>query len=257
MTPDGRVVWWRDDTGDERGRWVAAPFEGGEAAPLGPEAAKGRCRRHLVRRRHHRAGHGDRRGLPGHRGGARVRPQGPASEPEPARGGEAGSARFGRHSRQTDGSCASATRSTATSSIKPSWWWTRRTAPWSRSSWTLARTWIRSRGVRVPGDDRLLFTSELGAFERPALWSPRTGDRRDLHRRPARERRSRSGGGRRRRRYWYGTSSRERSSSTGWIRTAGRPPWSPLRPARSMTRPFARTVRCGSSRATACIRRAW
>ena len=31
-----------------------------------------------------------------------------------------------------------------------------------------------------PGDDRLLFTSELGAFERPALWTPRTGERRDL-----------------------------------------------------------------------------
>ena len=32
----------------------------------------------------------------------------------------------------------------------------------------------------LPGDDRLLFTSELGPFERPAIWEPRTGARRDL-----------------------------------------------------------------------------
>ena len=30
------------------------------------------------------------------------------------------------------------------------------------------------------GDERLLFTSELGPFERPAIWEPRTGARRDL-----------------------------------------------------------------------------
>ena len=41
VAPDGRVVWWRDDTGDERGRWVAVPFEGGEAEPLGPGLPRG------------------------------------------------------------------------------------------------------------------------------------------------------------------------------------------------------------------------
>ncbi|HXG39539.1 MAG TPA: alpha/beta fold hydrolase [Candidatus Limnocylindrales bacterium] len=30
----GRVVWFRDTTGDESGRFVAAPFEGGEATPF-------------------------------------------------------------------------------------------------------------------------------------------------------------------------------------------------------------------------------
>jgi dipeptidyl aminopeptidase/acylaminoacyl peptidase len=35
VTPDGRrVVWLSDMSGDESGRWVAAPFEGGAAAPL-------------------------------------------------------------------------------------------------------------------------------------------------------------------------------------------------------------------------------
>ena len=31
-----------------------------------------------------------------------------------------------------------------------------------------------------PGDDRLLFTSELGAFERPSIWAPRDDERREL-----------------------------------------------------------------------------
>ena len=32
----------------------------------------------------------------------------------------------------------------------------------------------------VSGDQRLAFTSELGAFERPAIWDVRSGERRDL-----------------------------------------------------------------------------
>jgi hypothetical protein len=34
MAPDGRIVWWQDDTGTERGHWVAAPFAGGQTEPL-------------------------------------------------------------------------------------------------------------------------------------------------------------------------------------------------------------------------------
>jgi dipeptidyl aminopeptidase/acylaminoacyl peptidase len=29
-----RILWWQDETGDESGRWFAAPFVGGEAEPL-------------------------------------------------------------------------------------------------------------------------------------------------------------------------------------------------------------------------------
>ena len=36
VAPDGRVVWWFDAVGDERGHWVAVPFEGGEPLPLVP-----------------------------------------------------------------------------------------------------------------------------------------------------------------------------------------------------------------------------
>jgi dipeptidyl aminopeptidase/acylaminoacyl peptidase len=35
ITPDGSgVVWWFDATGDESGRWMVTPFDGGPAAPL-------------------------------------------------------------------------------------------------------------------------------------------------------------------------------------------------------------------------------
>ena len=42
LTPDGEgVVWWLDDTGDERGRWVVSPFRGGEDRPLLPDVPEG------------------------------------------------------------------------------------------------------------------------------------------------------------------------------------------------------------------------
>jgi acetyl esterase/lipase len=37
VTPDGRaVVWWSDPTGDERGRWIVSPYDGGPDEPLLP-----------------------------------------------------------------------------------------------------------------------------------------------------------------------------------------------------------------------------
>jgi dienelactone hydrolase len=37
VTPDGDdVVWWLDEVGDERGRWIVSPFDGREARPLLP-----------------------------------------------------------------------------------------------------------------------------------------------------------------------------------------------------------------------------
>ncbi len=34
VAPDGRIVWWFDALGDEKGHWVGAPFEGGQPSPL-------------------------------------------------------------------------------------------------------------------------------------------------------------------------------------------------------------------------------
>ena len=42
MLPDGSgVVWWQDATGDERGRWMVTPFEGGAPNPVVPGLADG------------------------------------------------------------------------------------------------------------------------------------------------------------------------------------------------------------------------
>ena len=39
--PDGRIAWWRDTTGDERGALVAVPFAGGEPAAVFPDLPDG------------------------------------------------------------------------------------------------------------------------------------------------------------------------------------------------------------------------
>jgi dienelactone hydrolase len=42
LLPDGSgVVWWLDPVGDERGRWMVTPFEGGDAVPLLPDVPDG------------------------------------------------------------------------------------------------------------------------------------------------------------------------------------------------------------------------
>lgn len=41
VAPDGRIVWFRDATGDETGHWVAQPFDGGPAEPLLPALPTG------------------------------------------------------------------------------------------------------------------------------------------------------------------------------------------------------------------------
>ncbi len=41
VLPDGRVAWWSDSTGDERGRLVATPFAGGAVLPVFPDIPEG------------------------------------------------------------------------------------------------------------------------------------------------------------------------------------------------------------------------
>jgi dipeptidyl aminopeptidase/acylaminoacyl peptidase len=41
VAPDGRIVWFGDQTGDETGVWVAQLFDGGEALPLFPTLPTG------------------------------------------------------------------------------------------------------------------------------------------------------------------------------------------------------------------------
>ena len=176
MAPDGRIVWWRDDSGDERGRWLSQPFEGGPAEPLLPGVARRLVGRRLVRRRNRRDRRGDRRRLPAARrdrrwsgrtnsGGA---PAAWASDPwNSRRGGVSADGRLvcAHHSEHADivhrairvldavdGAVLGDLRDPGRN-LDPIAW-----SP-------------------VPGDDRLLFQSDLGAVERPAIWEPRTGER--------------------------------------------------------------------------------
>lgn len=178
MAPDGRVVWWRDDTGDERGRWVAAPFDTGEPEALVPDVPRGWAAgisfaddavalgivtddEYLAIRAE--PGTAPRILRTSHKplGVGRLDPQGS--------GGLSADGRLVciRHTDHgdivhqalmvldVDGTVVAQLEDPG-SNLDPVAWSPR------------------------PGDDRLLFTSELGAFERPAIWSPTSGERRDL-----------------------------------------------------------------------------
>jgi dipeptidyl aminopeptidase/acylaminoacyl peptidase len=41
VLPDGRIAWWRDTSGDERGVLVATPFTGGDPSPVFPDLPEG------------------------------------------------------------------------------------------------------------------------------------------------------------------------------------------------------------------------
>jgi dienelactone hydrolase len=179
VTPDGRVVWWRDDTGDERGRWVAAPFHTGEPEPLVPGVPSGWSAGISF------AGDtvvlgivtdDDYLAIATETGsGPRIirtsrNPLGVGREDPAGTGGISadGGLICLRHTDHGDilhhgllvldatDAVVVAQLDDPGSNLDPVAWNPR------------------------PGDDRLLFTSELGAFERPAIWTPRDGEHREL-----------------------------------------------------------------------------
>ncbi len=179
VAPDERVVWWRDDTGDQRGLWVAAPFDGGEPEALVPDvprgwtagisfagdvvvlgivtdddylaivAAPGSAPR-IIRTSRKPLGVG------------RLDPQG--SGGISADGGlicirhtDVGDIlHHGLMALDAADGTVIAQLADAGSNMDPVAWSPRH------------------------GDDRLLFMSELGAFERPSIWTPRNDEQREL-----------------------------------------------------------------------------
>jgi dienelactone hydrolase len=179
MTPEGRIVWWRDDTGDERGRWMVAPFDGKSSSPLVPGIADGWTAGISF------AGGAIALGLVTDDAylaivvGSGEAPRILRSSPQPLAIGREDPPGAGgissdggliclRHSEDRDilhqslrvhdardGSIVGQLAD-LDSNLDP--------VAWSP----------------LPGDDRLLFLSELGSVERPAIWEPRADARRDV-----------------------------------------------------------------------------
>ncbi|HTG47179.1 MAG TPA: alpha/beta fold hydrolase [Actinomycetota bacterium] len=178
VLPDGRICWWRDATGGERGHALAVPFEGGEPAtlvrdlpdgwPMGISFVGDRIALGLE------AGgiYGVYVADPGAPARKLYELKGPAGVGRmwPDGGGLSSDGRLVcvRHtehgdilhealrvldadSGETVGDLVDEGRN-----LDPGTW-----SP-------------------VPGDHRLAVTSELGEFERPAIWDLDTGERRDL-----------------------------------------------------------------------------
>ena len=179
MLPGDRVAWWRDATGDERGLLMAMPFAGGRAEPVFPSLPEGwlmghsfeagiaaismeidgAYRTYLIER------DGTARVLADHEAAAGV------GSLEPGLGGGLsadGALVCIQHAEHGD-LLHAALRVLDT-----------------RTGEVVGELEDKGRNLDpvawspVSGDQRLAFTSELGAFERPAIWDVRSGDRRDL-----------------------------------------------------------------------------
>jgi dienelactone hydrolase len=176
MTPDGSgVVWWLDLHGDERGRWMMTPFDGGDASPLFPElpdmwmsglslvgdsAAAGFSDEegYRVVVRHGSAPLLELCRLPQAAGVGRDWPQGPGGFS--ADGGMLAIWHAERSDienpavRVIDGRTGETVGEIADDEMA-----------------VVAAGWSP-----LPGDDRLVVHREVGGFARPWMWSPRSGD---------------------------------------------------------------------------------
>ena len=179
VLPDERLSWWSDDTGDERGAMVAQPFEGGEATRAFPDVPDGwsmgvsfagdRTAIGVETDGRYRVFVVDR-GRPARELFASSKAAGVGQDWP---GGVGGLSADGtlvciRHAEHGDILHFALTVRDAESgetvadlvdpgrNLEP--------GPWSP----------------VKGDQRLAFTSDLGAFERPAIWDAAVNQRTDL-----------------------------------------------------------------------------
>jgi len=180
FTPDGeRLVWWHDATGDERGHWVSVSVDGGEPTELVPGIPDGWAMGIAMEGSVMAVGvstdddyrvYLSRDGGPATLAYRHEQPAGVGREWGQGSGGLSadGTILCIRHCEHGDllhpalRALDPATGETIGDVVDPG----RRLDP---GAWS-----------PVPGDQRVAFVSELGPFERPALWNPRTGERLDL-----------------------------------------------------------------------------
>jgi dipeptidyl aminopeptidase/acylaminoacyl peptidase len=179
VLPDGRISWWSDDSGDERGATVAQRFEGGDVTRAFPDVPDGWSMGVSFS--------GDRTAI-GVETDGRYRVFVVDSE-RPARELYASSAPAGVGQQwpeglgglSTDGSLV-CIRHAEHGDILHS---ALRVLD-AESGETVADLVDPGRNLEpgpwspVKGDQRLAFTSEIGAFERPAIWDVAKDQRKDL-----------------------------------------------------------------------------
>jgi dipeptidyl aminopeptidase/acylaminoacyl peptidase len=179
VAPDGRVVWWRDDVGNETGRWMAAAFDGSGAHPLIPDlptgwrvgisfADTGGVALGLSTDDDYRAYFVPPGGPPTLLRMSRA-PIGVGRLDPPGVGGLSSDSRLVclRHSEHGDIvhealRVVDTTGETVGEQVDPG-------SHLDPVAWS-----------PIAGDERLLFTSEREAFERPAIWNLANGERQDL-----------------------------------------------------------------------------
>jgi dipeptidyl aminopeptidase/acylaminoacyl peptidase len=179
VAPDGRVVWWRDDTGDERGLWMAASFDAGVPEPLVPDVPRGWSSGISF------AGDAVALGIVTDDDYLAIVAQ-PGSAPRIIRSSRKALG-VGREDPPGSGGMSAdgglvCLRHTEHGDIVHRGLMVLDTADGIQTGQ------LEDPGSNLdpvawsprPGDDRLLFTSELGAFERPAIWSPRNDERSEL-----------------------------------------------------------------------------
>jgi dipeptidyl aminopeptidase/acylaminoacyl peptidase len=179
VLPDGRLAWWRDVTGDERGALVAAPFDGGDATRVFPDLPDGwlmglsfeggRAAISIEVDGRYRTYATDPDGSVRELVSS-DRPAGVGSlYPVPSGGlSSDGTLACLAHAEHGD-ILHNAMRVVDVSSGDP-----------VGDLEDTGRNLVPGGWSPVPGDQRVAFTSEQGPFERPAIWDVSSDQRRDL-----------------------------------------------------------------------------
>jgi dipeptidyl aminopeptidase/acylaminoacyl peptidase len=177
VSPDGKIVWWSDTKGDEWGRWMFTRFDGGDPTPLVPDADEAWSSGFSLTRGRVAFGRATEEDY-----AIYVVDDGQAPRLLYRHESVAGVGRLlpeGTGGISADGSLVCIRHSEQGDVIHPAL----RVLD-ATSGEQVAELIDPGRALSpvawAPSEPLLLFTSERGDFERPAIWDPSRNERRDL-----------------------------------------------------------------------------